>query len=379
MTAQLRSRCGGTSRGAEVTIIRVLIRFMTAGLTAGLVVVGTASAQAGGSAQWRVAYQPRVEGVVSSVAATGPHDAWAVGQLYRGEAPINQPFVIHWAGQGWHAVRIPGASGFSSQDVQASSPRNAWVFGWDTRGAIALPAAFRWDGTAWHAVSLPESFGIGTELMISATDIWGVGQINCTPAACVSRLWHWNGSTWRSRSVGTFVTGLASAGSNDVWAAGLNGMASVNEGSIVAYHWNGRRWLWVRMPHPHVNGFPGIGMSSAADVWLGSFIIRKGQYLGLALHWNGRQWRQLTAPAFLDAIGPVLPDGHGGAWLGSQAHWTGRSWVDVSAALPPGVSSFDVGPLTRIPGTSSYWAAGSLNVSFPSVRPAIWVYGPVPR
>jgi hypothetical protein len=128
MSAELRSRCGALTGGAEVTIIRVLIRFTTAGLTAGLVVVGTASAQAGGSAQWRVAYQARVEGVLSSVAATGPHDAWAVGSLYRGEAPIHQPFVIHWAGQGWHTVRIPGSSGFVSQDVQASSPRNVWVF-----------------------------------------------------------------------------------------------------------------------------------------------------------------------------------------------------------------------------------------------------------
>jgi hypothetical protein len=357
------------------------------GLALGLAFVAS-PAQATSTARWRLVYEPRLQGLLTSVTTTGPRDAWAVGALYHGQALVDQPFVIHWNGLGWHAGSLPHASGFVTQVVRASSPRNVWVFASFQRSAPFPPGVFRWDGSAWHSVPVPDSVGTGDPVVLSATDVWTAGGGNCAVTRggllnCKTLLWHWNGRTWRSFSVGTSVTGLAAASSRDVWAVGLNAMTQRGEvrGNVTAYRWNGTRWILVSMPHPRIDFDPGIGMSSATDVWLGAGITLPhsgGQQVGFAMHWNGRRWQQLTAPASLSDFGPVLPDGHGGVWLGPTAHWTGRSWVGVTVSVRSGISwSFE--DMAKVPGTSSYWGPGLLSASSGSFRPVMFVYGAIPR
>jgi hypothetical protein len=353
------------------------------GVALGLAVVAS-PAQASGTAQWRLAYQPRLQGLLTSVTTTGPRDAWAVGVLHHGQTPVDQPFVIHWNGLGWHAVSLPHAGGFVTQVVRASSPRNVWVFASYQRSAPYPPGVFRWDGSAWHSVPVPDPVGTGDPVVLSATDVWTAGGGNCASTKggllnCKTSLWHWNGRTWRSFSVGTLVTGLVGTSSGDVWAVGLNAMTQQGQvqGNVTAYRWNGARWIPVSMPHPRIDFDPGIGMSSATDVWLGAGITLPhsgGQQVGFAMHWNGRGWQQLTAPASLGAFGPVLPDGHGGVWLGPMAHWTGRSWAGVTVPV-----SWAFEDMAKVPGTSSYWGAGLLTASSGSIRPVMFVYGALPR
>ena len=361
---------------------RVAIAGLAVALGATGLAAGAVSARASSTAQWRLVYQPRLQGVLTSVSATGPHDAWASGVLYNGQTPVDQPFVIHWNGLAWHTVSIPRAGGFVTNVVRASSPHNVWVFASYQRSAPYPPGIFRWDGTAWHSVPVPDPVGIGDPVVFSATDVWTVGGINCTPA-CKSPLWHWNGRSWRSFSVGTSVTGLAGTASNNVWAVGLNAMTQQGEvqGNITAFRWNGLHWAAVSMPHPRVDFDPAIGMSSAADVWLGAGITLPhsgGEVAGFAMHWNGSRWQELTAPASLDAFGTVVADGHGGAWLGPMAHWTGRTWAGVTVSAPSGVA-WSMDDQSKIPGTSSYWGVGEMILSASSFRPVLWVYGALPR
>ena len=353
----------------------------------GLAVVAS-PASARGVAPWRLVYHPRIQGVLTSVAATGRRNAWAVGALYRGQTLIDRPFVIHWNGSGWHGVTLRHADGFVTQAVRASSARNVWVFGSYQRTAPFPPGVFRWDGSAWHAVPVPDSVGTGDPVVLSATDVWTAGGGNCTSSAsgllnCKTSLWNWNGRAWRSFSVGTSVTGMAGISAGDVWAVGLNAMTQQGEvqGNVTTYRWNGERWALVSMPHPRIDFDPGIGMSSAVDVWLGAGITLPhsgGEQAGFAMHWNGRGWRRLTAPVSLGAFGPVLPDGHGGVWLGPTAHWTGRSWSAVTVSVPSGIAwSFE--DMARVPRTFSYWGAGVLTASSGSFRPVLFVHGALPH
>jgi hypothetical protein len=282
-----------------------------------------------------------------------------------------------------------GASGFVTEAVRASSSHNVWVFASYQRSAPYPLGIFRWDGAAWHSVPVPDPVGIGYSVVFSASDVWTVGQGDCTSTAggllnCKSQLWHWNGGTWHSYRVGTFVTGLAGTSPGNVWAVGMNGMTTQQgevQGNVAAYRWNGARWTWVSMPHPRINGDPGIGISSATDVWFGSLITLPhsgGQDVSFAMHWTGHRWQEFTAPRGLVSNGAVVADGHGGAWVGPMARWTGRSWVEVTASVPSGVG-WEIADISRIPGTSSYWGAGTLINSNGSFRPVAFVYGALPR
>jgi hypothetical protein len=85
------------------------------------------------SSGWRPVGVPAQSGVMvyKAITATGPADAWAVGQASGGFVPGVYPLVMHWNGLRWQRMPLPAATRrwemFTS--VVATSPANVWVTG----------------------------------------------------------------------------------------------------------------------------------------------------------------------------------------------------------------------------------------------------------
>ncbi len=92
-----------------------------------------------------------------------------------------------------------------------------------------------------------------------------------------------------------------------------------------------------------------------------------------ASHWDGHHWQTITAPAnLLTDSTDIVPDGRGGYWFGPFADWTGHAWVNHLYISPQfyGGGLWDV---TRIPGTSSFFAAAGITSEGSSAQyPAIY-------
>jgi hypothetical protein len=80
------------------------------------------------------------------------------------------------------------------------------------------------------------------------------------------------------------------------------------------------------------------------------------------MHGTGRWSREDVAPANLPTSGGLVTDGRGGAWTGGLVHWTGRRWVNATPGLSfTGTDAFALRGLTRVPGGSTWWAAGDVS------------------
>lgn len=351
----------------------------------------SASARAANSNIWRLVYRSHTQGLMTGIAATGPANAWAVGYLQEGPELqiVNQLFVVHWNGKAWSRVTIPGGDGFFATSVEASSARNVWIFGQDDFAPFNK-AVFRYDGTRWHEMAAPSyvtppggAFSVsGEPLVLSASDVWmPTGFSSCTYPAkaapkCASAVWHWNGHTWKSYSLGVSIDSLGGVTANDVLAVGVAWKKTqLGAGITIAYRWNGTRWVRWPVPKTPVDGFASIGMDSARDIWIGAGT--GNGIAGFVMHWNGHRWTR--TPSFWDANNCVVPDRHGGVWLGNYAHWTGRKWIDALNWAAP-IKGIGAPMLAKIPGTpGSYWGSGGVSVSTTGGEyPGVMRYGPVP-
>ncbi len=188
----------------------------------------------------------------------------------------------------------------------------------------------------------------------------------------------WSLSPARSVGYYTFLSGLAAASPDDVWAVGSVGG---NPSYPLVEHWDGERWSVV--PSPRLLGaeLGGVDVVSGTDIWA------VGADTGartLIEHWDGRRWSVLPSPNFvqrtwkhnvLAAVSGTAPEdvwavGWTGDGSGRRAralieHWDGSSWSLVTS---PHVDSkqvvlYDVASL----GHDDVWAVGQQRIG-PSTR-----------
>lgn len=75
--------------------------------------------------------------------------------------------------------------------VAASSPRNAWVVGYQGPGINSKTLTLRWNGTRWSQVPSPSprpGSGLYGVAATSARDGWAAGE---------NLIIRWNGATWK--------------------------------------------------------------------------------------------------------------------------------------------------------------------------------------
>lgn len=340
-----------------------------AALAAGVGMAGAASLAAPGTARasalggWKQIFQSPKSGIFGSIAAISKTNVWAGAYLFQRAGSVYGPYIWHFNGNSWRAVKIPGAR-ISSDTVQATSASDVWVFGLTPNSQnVAASAAYRWDGGRWRKIPVPAYTYLQGTVVLSPSNVWAFGgSFNLR-----GDVFHWNGRRWASYNLNFFPQSVSASSARNVWLTGMTRAGKKERAT--AYRWNGRRWLPVSMPHPVVDSGPSLTVLSRSNVWIG-WETTTNVY---AAHWNGRQWRVITAPSNVEAYSyDIVPDGRGGYWFGPFADWTGHAWIGSGDISPePSGGAFE--DIVRIPRTSSFLlAAGVMNSGSSTQHPTIY-------
>ena len=300
--------------------------------------------------QWQQVATPNIvrqDERLLGVSASGPNDAWAVGNTNSISAASHDTLAAHWDGTTWTIMPTPtAASGgrlASLYGIADLGPANAWAVG---QGKDARPLAEHWDGTAWSVVPVPvpavpsgTSFANAVLSSISAvspTDIWAVGTTTAIQNVnkAVTRFtlaMHYNGTAWSivktvNTAEPTGLSGVTAISANNAWAVG-NGFNNVHDTSAsvankaVIEHWNGTAWSIVTSPAGLIS-VNRISAASATDIWASAEAPQQtigGIPVPVArtLHWNGTAWSMMPGPTGSDPNTEVtglsaLPSGE--AW-----------------------------------------------------------------
>ena len=236
---------------------------------------------------------------IRDVAATGPDDAWAVG-----ETTAHAPVIEHWDGASWTVVQdgsaFPSATLYS---VIAVSPDLAYAFGgydegqrqvlaevyqdgtWSTmpsprKAAVSIGVAAsldesgnpwigengyfldRWTGTRWQAVTEPFANGTIYDLVaFKRTNLWAATQSGGQP----DTLMHFDGTNWTDTGspfaadqLGIWLFGVSP---NSMWAVADN----VATGEAARY----QSGTWVGVPVQMPTGGEQLNAVAAdgSQVW----------------------------------------------------------------------------------------------------------------
>jgi len=140
-----------------------------------------------------------------------------VGRL-QAEADVFHSFIMHWDGVAWSNIPVPsfGGDGGLLWSVDAIAPDDAWAVG--SRGSRTV--ALHWDGSSWSFTRIVHPSSVSAFFDVAATgagDVWAVGS-SLTDAERVRPLAErWNGSTWER-------IGAQSATASDDGLAGVDAM-----------------------------------------------------------------------------------------------------------------------------------------------------------
>jgi hypothetical protein len=244
--------------------------------------------------QWQQAPTTNIVGQderLLGVSASGPNDAWAVGNTNSISAASHDTLAAHWDGTAWTIVPTPAAASggrlASLYDVADLGPANAWAVG---QGKDARPLAEHWDGTAWSVVpvpvpAVPSGTGFANAVLskisaVSPTDIWAVGTTTAIQNVnkAVTRFtlaMHYNGTAW---SIVTSPAGLISvdrisaASATDIWASGQAPQQTIGGAPVPVaktLHWNGTAWSAMPGPTGSDPNTAVIGLSAlpSGEAW----------------------------------------------------------------------------------------------------------------
>lgn len=349
---------------------------MTAGLAA-LILAGAGAGANAGSASaatqqpWRVTYVSPDTGYddfgLYDVAATGAHDAWAVGSRQQGAGGSGA--IMRWNGSGWTEVTIPGSTG-SFNHVGGSSKNNVWVTGAAADGARK---AWHWDGTSWTSVSIG-AYDAADVAVLGPKNAWAVG--NADEGSDVGQALHWNGTAWKTVAMPFVARKVGAVSANDVWAVGENSEQPL------ASHWDGTSWKSSQLPEvPIPEGQSGFSyfndiVTLASDnVWaVGRLYWGSGgeevkadeseHNRPVLMHWNGHKWSLQLGPEGDFALSAGA-DGDGGIWYSSANKTVVHVAADGTTTTVPvpttdGRETPEIRQLAGVPGGTTVLAVGEV-------------------
>jgi hypothetical protein len=278
--------------------------------------------------------------------------------------------VEHWNGRRWAPVPASKLHKLSPENVVASSPADAWLFG-SVSGDKYL-AALHWNGTTWSRRSVPDwlvySNGSGeTDLDIadfSGANLW-IFSLGYYIGQKVFYASHYQHGRWTKVILPDVLFDVAAISAHDIWALGV---AKKGTGLDVMMHWNGSKWSTSAIPKQPTAGQPYDLMAiGPRDLWMGWQPAKAGAS-GYLLHWNGARWAKVAFPRS-GTGSPAAGDGHGGLWVSGFApgrkrvqlflHWSAGRWT--TWRVPNGsYSPGNVDELALIPAARSLWAIGNV-------------------
>ena len=336
---------------------------LTLALGAGVPVADAARAgQFTGSPGWRLVktFSDCHEGYASSVAVTGPRNAWVTGV---GICLASTVLIAHWDGRSWHELQPPaGFDQAGGNAVATLSGSYSWIFTARTVNTMDEDVALLRQHGRWRLFRLANRSVINSAVAFSRSDAWAFGSIG--PSAYALRF---NGRAWRRMPIPVNPIAAAEPAPQNIWAAGPLASAahlpSLRQPFALAHRTT--RWRTIRFPAPPP-GYGYRGASVVADGSDGAFVATGLRAQGPPftdvpelLHWTGRSWKHVALPSQVQELGPLAHDGRGGLWIVSDAGILHRSTAGTwSTATVPA----DVGltAIRLIQGTTSLWAPGSI-------------------
>jgi len=177
-------------------------RLLAATASAALMTAGLVTAAPAGAAdtEWTRVALPRVRplATLTSVDAGSATRAWAVGREYAGVTDYGDipgvPLILAMNGTRWTRAALPGVTWTGAlSSVAATGPAEAWAAGQESGGRGHV---LRWNGSAWADVALPDAVATGHTLTLEGTPgyaPWLVARSTQDGAVTVLR---WSGSAW---------------------------------------------------------------------------------------------------------------------------------------------------------------------------------------
>jgi hypothetical protein len=229
---------------------------------------------------WATVTVPDI-GTLTSVAATGRSDVWAVSKFG----------IIHWDGTSWS--KEPVLDG--AIRVAARTTDDAWAVGNDIK---------HWDGNGWTVTSIPvPNATLQSVAAIAADNVWVVGYTGVAPNRHVL-IMHWDGSAWSSSPVPTPISAIdVTLNSVDfynwasVWAVGSYVGPDGSRHTLTEY-WDGSDWRVIVSPDAgaNYNELYEVRVTKEHSVWaVGEYINYFGNSKTLVLHWTGDTWAKVNS------------------------------------------------------------------------------------
>jgi hypothetical protein len=193
--------------------------------------------------------------------------------------------------------------------------------------------------------------------VVSANDIWAVGDYTNTWGVTYSLILHWNGKRWSqvhspNPAFVNYLYGVTATSSTSAWAVGRSG--ATNQWWPFIVHWNGASWQSV--PAPKLPGTSGellsVDATSTGNVWAVGDVQNVTGQQTLILHWNGSTWTRTTSPDpggsdFTDGLAGLAATSAANAWAVGYTqnavadyqslilHWNGTTWTRTASPSPP--------------------------------------------
>ena len=337
---------------------------------------------------WSVVSSPNKDGHntnpngLDGVAAISTNDVWTVGS-YAGpgiRGGTDHALIEHWNGTAWSLIPYTGPTIAGFSDVAAIATNDVWAVGGAKENGNFSTLIQHWNGIKWSTVPSPNpKNGYEPQLnelaVISANDIWAVGEYLAPSASQHILIEHWNGTAWSIVSAPSpkgseDFGGITAVSSTDVWATGTiysNTTAGTNYQPFFE-HWDGTNWTMIP-GSSSVNGhLYALAAVSATDIWSVG-LINENIYDTNTLieRWDGTQWTVVPSPNVNGGLYAVRAVSGNNVWAVGKSvdnkgnsltlivHWNGTKWSIVSSPHEP---NSVLGGLAVVPGTSQVWAVG---------------------
>ena len=242
-------------------------------------------------------------------------DAWATGIMTA--ARQLRPLLDHWNGAAWHQAVLPApvrrrmGQGALWTALDASSPRNAWIFG-QTPAETAFGSASHPTGARTYAWLYGHGRWARTALPGPAADVVASAAVTTTDiCAMESRqqkgradgggaLLHHLATRWQriplpagmSPSV---LADVVPCGVNCAWVGGsISNSAGTRQ---AAARWTGARWI---ISGPRVRpasqrlSFTDIASDGRGGLWASGYNFRRGKPRPVLWHYAHRRWTPVT-------------------------------------------------------------------------------------
>lgn len=246
------------------------------------------------------------------VDASGASDVWAVGAFSFPHGGTRHGLVFRYDGVAWRVVPragLPGDEALRAVDVVSAA--DVWVVG-DRRAGIigSATVAAHWDGTAWTREPTPNGnpngFNNLNGVAAAGGTVWAVGTY-VDPNSSLNRrklILQRTGGGWRVSAAPTAtayetLAAVDATGPADAWAVG-SASSNIQSGPLapLALRWNGTGWASMSLPATGSTALTGVDARTPSDVWaVGSSRGADGAQPYVA-RFDGVSWRRVATPTF---------------------------------------------------------------------------------